>query len=66
MKDLLRLKTKLKLKYLRKETEKEVKENFGYSPDSKTFNSLMNEMSIWSKIAENKYKDIYIEHINLL
>ena len=65
MGDLLRLKTKLMLKKLRRLTEAEVHENFGYCPnDSKYFDGLMDQMHHWASIAEDKYRDLYIEHIN--
>ncbi|GEM_PF-4049043 len=63
----LRLKTKLKLKHLRKTTEAYTEENFGHCPtNDKHFDRLMDEMSYWSDVAIKHFKDLWIEHIDAL
>lgn len=61
----LRLKTKLKLKKLRKDTAYEVDLNFGYCPSSnEQFDKLMDEMDFWSNIACKYFKDLWVEHVD--
>jgi hypothetical protein len=65
--DLLRLKTRLKLKQLRRAINKEVEENFGYCPSGNDrFDKLMDDMTYWSDIALKNYKDLWISHIDAL
>ena len=62
-----RLKTRLKLKRLRKDINICVEENFGYSPSGdQHFDKLMNEMEFWSDIAYTHFIDLWYEHIEAL
>ena len=62
MPDYMRLKTRLKLKYLMKRIDEEVEENFGYSPSTEYFDSLLIQENYWESLAKKYYPDIYEEH----
>ncbi len=64
MHDLLRLKTRLKLKKLDKMLNEEVKENFGYAPNTAFFIDLMAQESKWLCVAKDNYPDSWFDHVN--
>jgi len=60
----LKLKVKLKLKYLRKQMECLAGENFGYYPNSAEANDCILESDRYLTMARDKFPDIYQEYIN--
>jgi len=58
----LRLKTRLKLKFIQREIDAQVRENFGYDPHTPAFESLLDERARWEGVAREGFPDIYREH----
>jgi len=64
-KKVVELKTRLKLKFYKKEIEEIVDENFGVSPKgNKRFDWLMDQEREAMWFAEACFPDIYKDHIN--
>ena len=53
------LKARLKLKFLKKEIDKEVEENFGYDPNSKYFDKLLEERNSLLTTVQELYPELY-------
>lgn len=62
MTNTMRLKTRLKLKRLDRLIEEEVEWNFGYCPNTESFNRLMDELTRWEILARLFYPEVYREH----
>lgn len=66
---LLRLKTKLKLKYTQKIVDRCADENFGYCPfpgDDPTYDKFIKEREKWVDIARENFPDLYTWWDNVL
>ena len=60
--DLLKLKTRLKLKFLQKQIDAEIENNFGHPPNTIFFAWLTEDIDRWLEIAKNKFPDLYNNH----
>jgi len=64
---MTKLHLKLKLKHNGKKMDREIKENFGYSPShNKYFDELESIQSELVEFARINYPDVYLEYINSL
>ena len=56
------LKLRLKLKFLQKEIDKEVKENFGYCPSSPYFDRLVEERNKLLSLCQETYPELWNQY----